>query len=145
MSLRAVIDTNIWVSAIINPTGYPARLRKAFEKGVFEIVVSEPILQEVAEVLWRPRIRSKYGITEEDIKELLTLIEERADYALLSGNINICRDKDDNFIIETAIRGNTAYIVSRDDDVKFDKAVSDFLSQYNISTTTVAKFLKLLE
>jgi putative PIN family toxin of toxin-antitoxin system len=145
VSLRAVIDTNIWVSAIINPTGYPARLRKAFEKGIFEVVVSEPILQEIAEVLWRPRIRIKYGITEEDIKELLTLIEERADYALVSGSVNICRDKDDNFIIETAITGNAAYIVSRDDDVKFDKAVSDFLSQYNISTITVAKFLKLLE
>jgi uncharacterized protein len=145
VSLRAVIDTNVWVSAIVNPTGYPARLRKAFEQGIFEVVVSEPILQEITEVLGRPKIRKKYGITEEEIKQLLILIEERADYALLSGKVNICRDGDDNAIIDTAISGNAEYIVSRDDDIKFDKAVSDFLSQYNISTITVAKFLDLLE
>jgi uncharacterized protein len=120
VSLRSVIDTNVWVSAIINPTGYPARLRKAFEQGLFEVVVSEPILQEIAEVLGRPKIRTKYGITEDDIKQLLTLIEERADYALLLGNINICRERDDNLIIETAISGTADFIVSRDDDVRFD-------------------------
>jgi hypothetical protein len=35
----------------------------------------------------------------------------------------------DNFIIETAIKGNVRYLVSRDDDVKLDKGVSNFLSQ----------------
>jgi len=34
----------------------------------------------------------------------------------------------DNFIIETAIKRNVRYLVSRDDDVKLDKGVSNFLS-----------------
>jgi len=140
-----VIDTNIWVSALLNPTGYPAKLRKAFEQGIFEVIVSEPILQEIANVLSRPRIRNKYGITEEDIRELLNLIEERADHALLAGNISVCRDKDDNLIIETAINGNADYIVSRDDDVKLDKRVAEFLSQYSISVLTVKRFIELIE
>ena len=63
---------------------------------------------------------------------------------LLSGNIEICRDKDDNLIIETAIKGKAEYLVTRDDDVKFDKKVLDFLSEYDISATSVAKFLKLI-
>ena len=140
-----MIDTNIWVSALLNPTGYPAKLRKAFEQGIFEVIVSEPILQEIANVLSRPRIRNKYGITEEDIRELLNLIEERADHALLAGNISVCRDKDDNLIIETAINGNADYIVSRDDDVKLDKRVAEFLSQYSISVLTVKRFIELIE
>jgi len=37
------------------------------------------------------------------------------------------------------------YLVSRDDDVKFDKEVSDFLSNYDISIISVAKFLNLIE
>jgi len=45
---------------------------------------------------------------------------------LLAGDINICRDRDDNVIIDTAISGNAEYIVLRDDDIKFDKTVSDF-------------------
>jgi len=145
VAIKVVIDTNIWVSALINPFGYPARIRKAFEKGIFQVVVSEPILEELADVLNRPRIREKYDVTSGDIEEILTLIEERSEHVLLSGNIEICRDKDDNFIIETAIKGKAEYLVSRDDDVKFDKEVSDFLLKYGISVTSVDKFLKLIE
>lgn len=145
MAIKAVIDTNIWVSALLNPSGYPARLRKFFEKGVFKVVVSEAILEELADVLNRPRIREKYDVTPQDIEEILTLIEERSEHVLLSGNIEICRDKDDNLVVETAIKGKAEYLVTRDDDVKFDKEVSDFLSKYGISATSVAKFLKLIE
>lgn len=143
MPVKAVIDTNIWISALINPFGYPARLRKHFENEDFTAVVSEAILEEIADVLSRPRIKDKYGITEADVKELLTLIDERAEHVLISGNINICRDKDDNLIIETAIKGSAQFIVSRDDDVKFDRKISAFLSQYDISVLSVAKFLRL--
>jgi len=145
VAVKAVIDTNIWVSALLNPSGYPARLRKSFEEGVFKVVVSEAILEELADVLKRPRIRKKYDITPEDIEEIITLIEERSEHVLLSGNIEICRDKDDNFVIETAIKGKAEYIVTRDDDIKFDKEVLEFLSEYDISATSVAKFLKIIE
>ena len=32
-------------------------IRKSFEKGLFQVVVSEPILEELADVFNRPRIR----------------------------------------------------------------------------------------
>jgi uncharacterized protein len=143
--LKTVIDTNVWVSALLNPAGYPAKLLKTFEKGNFGVVVSEPILEEIADVLCRPRIRDKYEISEEDIKELLTLIEARAESVSLSGNIDVCRDKDDNFIIETAINGNAQYIVSRDDDIKFNKEITQFLLPYGISVISVNHFLTLIE
>lgn len=145
MAIKAVIDTNIWVSALLNPSGYPAKLRKGFEQGAFEVVVSEPILEEIAEVLLRPRIRRKYVFTDDDVSELLTLIEERADHVVVSGTIDVCRDKDDNFVIETAVNGKAACIVTRDDDVKLDNRVSSFLSRHGIAVLTVGKFLKLVE
>jgi uncharacterized protein len=104
VAIRVVIDTNIWVSSLLNPYGFPATLRKYFEKGTFQAIISEPILEELAEVLTRPKIKDKYGISGNDISELLVLIEERAESVLLSGDITICRDKDDNLIIETAIK-----------------------------------------
>ncbi len=144
MAFRVVIDTNVWVSAILNPSGYPARIRKAFEEGLFEIIVSEPILKEIADVLNRPRIKDKYGITDAEIKELLILIEERSEHVLVSGHVSICRDKDDDFIIETAVKGNARYLITRDDDVKSDKKVSTFLLQSGVSVLSVTKFLKLI-
>ena len=144
MGVKVVIDTNIWVSSLLNPFGFPARLRKSFEEGAFHAVISEPILEELAEVLNRPRIKDKYGISEHTIKELLILIEEKAEHVLLSGDITICRDKDDNLVIETAVKGQAAFLVSRDDDIKFNKVVSTFLLQYSISVVSVAKFLALI-
>lgn len=105
MAVKAVIDTNVWVSSLLNPFGFPARLRKSFENGDFHAVISDHILEEIADVLNRPRIKEKYRINDTDIKELLVLIEERSQYVLLSGDITICRDIDDNLIIETAIKG----------------------------------------
>ncbi len=142
--MKAVIDTNIWISSLINPFGFPAKLRKSFEEGMFHVVISEPMLEELSDVLNRPRIKDKYGITEGDIEELLILIEERSEHVLLSGDIIICRDKDDNLVLETAIKGKAEYLVTRDDDIKFDKEISSFLLQYDVSVISIANFLALI-
>lgn len=145
MTIRTVIDTNVWVSALLNPFGFPSKLRKAFEKGAFHTIISEPLLMELADVLNRPRIKDKYGITENDIEELLSLIEERSEAVLLTGGIVICRDKDDNLVIETAIKGKAEYLITRDDDIKFDKEVSSFLSSHGITVQSVAQFLSTID
>lgn len=141
MTIRSVIDTNIWISSLINPFGFPAKIRKSFEKGAFKASISTPMLEELSEVLNRPRIKTKYKISDNDIKELLILIEERTEPVLLTGNVNICRDKDDNFVLETAIKGKVEFLVTRDDDIKSDKNVSLFLRKYGVSVVTIAKFL----
>lgn len=108
------------------------------------MVISAPMLEELADVLNRPRIRDKFKIEEEDITRLLFLLEDRAEDVRVSENVTVCRDKDDNLVIETAIRGKVEYLVTRDDDIKFDEKVSSFLSQYGISVVSIAKFLSLI-
>jgi putative PIN family toxin of toxin-antitoxin system len=144
MAIRAVIDTNIWVSAILNPFGFPSRLRNSFAEGLFQPVISEPMFLELAEVLNRPRIKDKYGLAAADIKELLVLIEERSESVLLSGDVKICRDRNDDMVIETAIKGRVEYLVTRDDDIKHGSEVSSFLRQYNVSILSVANFISLI-
>jgi uncharacterized protein len=63
---------------------------------------------------------------------------------LLAGDIQVCRDPEDNGVIETAIKGHAAYIVTRDDDIKFDKSVEAFLAQNNITPILTARFLKII-
>jgi len=48
-------------------------------------------------------------------------------------------------VIETAIGGEAAYIVTRDDDIKLDERVSGFLSTHGISVLSVARFLALID
>jgi uncharacterized protein len=145
VAVRAVIDTNIWVSSLLNPSGFPAKLRKSFEEGAFKVIISAPILEELADVLARPRIQGKYEITGDDIKGLLELLEQRAEDVLVLGDVEICRDKDDNFVIETAIKGQAEYLVTRDDDIKFDKEVLSYLSRHSITVVSLSKFLAVID
>ncbi len=142
--VKAVIDTNIWVSSLLNPFGFPARLRTSFEDGDFNIVISVSMLEELADVLNRPKIKDKFKVEEEDIAKLLFLIEDRADDVSISSNVTICRDKDDDIIIETAIKGKAEYLVTRDDDIKFDRKVSSFLSQHGVTVISLSKFLAII-
>ena len=144
MAVRAVIDTNIWVSSLINPFGFPAFLRKAFAEGAFYLVISEPLIEELGDVLARPRIRDRYGITEEEIRDILSLIEELADSVLLTGDVDICRDKDDNAVIETAIKGQAQYLITRDDDIKFDEKVASYLARHNVTVVSLSRFLSAI-
>jgi putative PIN family toxin of toxin-antitoxin system len=144
MTVKAVIDTNIWVSSLLNPFGFPAKLRKAFENRLFIPIISEIILEELMEVLRRPRIKDKYGLADEEIRDLLILIEERAESVIPSGTIHLCRDKDDDLIIETAIKGKAEYLVTRDDDLKWDIGVSSYLKNHGVTVTSVSKFLSAI-
>lgn len=145
VAVRAVIDTNVWVSSILNPTGRPAMLRKAFEEGAFHVIISEPLLEEITDVLSRPKIKSRHELAHDEIEELLTLLDEHTEYALLSGDVDICSDKDDDFVIETAIKGKAEYLVTGDGDIKLDNDVVAFLSKYGVTVISIANFLNLIE
>lgn len=144
MTIRVVIDTNIWISSVLVPTGYPAQLRGKWEEDKFKLVISDPLLEEFIDVLNRPQIKNKYGIKEEAILELFLLIDQRVDHVSVSGEVSLCRDKDDDLIIETAVKGHATHLVTRDDDVKRDMKVVSFLKERGITVLSVAEFLKLL-
>lgn len=80
-----------------------------------------------------------------DIEELLTLIEDLSEDVLLTGSVSICRDADNNCVLETAIKGKAQYIVTRDDDIKFDLAVIAFLSKHGLSVMSLSSFLNILD
>ncbi|HEV7747529.1 MAG TPA: putative toxin-antitoxin system toxin component, PIN family [Pyrinomonadaceae bacterium] len=94
-----VIDTNVWVSAFLNRKGFPARIKDAWVNGEFEIVLSSAFLQEISEVLHRPRIKDKYGLVEDEISEFIELLLRRAVLVAISGQVKLCRDERDNTVI----------------------------------------------
>ena len=115
---RAVVDTNVWVSGSLNPSGAPARILALLRQQRFTPIVSSPLLDELRDVLGRPRIGRKYGISQADIEDLIALIRRHADEVVVTGSIRLCRDPDDDVVIETALRGNADVLVTHDDDLK---------------------------
>ncbi|HEY6058642.1 MAG TPA: putative toxin-antitoxin system toxin component, PIN family [Candidatus Limnocylindrales bacterium] len=55
--MRAVLDVNVLISALLSPTGTPARLLLAWQAGEFELVVSRALLAELARALAYPKLR----------------------------------------------------------------------------------------
>ena len=116
-AVRAVVDTNVWVSALLNPSGPPAAVRHALQQQRFVLVSSEPLLAELAEVLARPRFAQVYRVTRAEVIELVALVRERGDLVSVTGSVRICRDPDDDAVVETALNGRADALVTRDDDL----------------------------
>ncbi|GBR77552.1 putative PIN domain protein [Candidatus Termititenax dinenymphae] len=52
--MRIVLDTNVLVSALLNPSGLPAAVLTLVLNGEFKLLYDNRILLEYTEVLWRP-------------------------------------------------------------------------------------------
>jgi putative PIN family toxin of toxin-antitoxin system len=145
LKIRAIIDTNVWISAFINRRGFPAKLKNHFINSKFESIISIPLIKEISEVMRRPRIQDKYKIKDSEINQFIEILTATSIKIELKNNIHICRDKKDNFVLETAINGKANYIVTRDDDIKRDTDLIKHLKKHDIIILTVSRFLKILK
>ena len=143
--LRVFIDTNIWISVFISPFGPPAAIISEWQQGRFVPIVSEALVDEIRTVLMRPRIQRRLRRSQSDINALLDEFGSKARYVTPTGTLHLCRDPNDDIMIETAILGRADYIVSRDDDLKRDLALMATLRAYGTEVLTVAQFLDLLD
>lgn len=138
------VDTNVWISGFINPFGAPGRVLDAFRQGRFVPVVSGALLGEIREVLARPRIYRRWQIRGGDVDNTLSLLEDRAIHVFPIGDLHLCRDPDDDVLLETALVGGAAYFVSRDDDLKRDQELMVLLEARGVKVLSVAQFLDFL-
>ena len=100
MPIVALLDTNVWVSAFVKPTGPPGRVVARWLRADFEVITSLPQLTEIAEVLRRPRLTRRFGYPQEEAEAFLRLIVARATVSPISGGLQACRDPDDDEILE---------------------------------------------
>lgn len=145
MPAVVLVDTNVWVSAFINPRGAPARIRQAFARGEFQVVMSVPLLAEITDVLSRPRICEKYGLNQEEIAAFLRLLAERGLKVVPTGTVHICRDADDDWVLETGLLGQARYMVSRDGDIGRDRDLVNQMGEKGITVLTIQHFLDRLD
>lgn len=113
--IRAVLDANVFVSAVLSPKGIPAQIVAAWRDERFHLVASEAILEEIDRVLHYPKIRRRHRWTEEQIQ---VFVEYLARLAILTSGERmvkvISEDPSDNRYIECAIQGEVEYLVSGD-------------------------------
>ena len=115
--MRAVVDTNIVIRALIKPNGSVGPVLQRLATDDYTLVYSEPILDELLAKLALPRIRLKYHVDDPAIDTLLALFALRGVLVHPTRRIQVCRDPKDNMIIEAALEGAAEYIVTGDEDL----------------------------
>lgn len=109
-----VLDANVIVSAVLLPRSIT---RMAFDKACAQgrIAVSESVINELDDVLRRPRL-NKYIHEEERIQFLMVLLRE-AQLIRVTRTVTDCRDPKDNKYLELACEAEADCIVSGDQDL----------------------------
>ncbi len=114
--IRAVIDTNLFVSGFLASHGYTSELQELWIKGAFELVVSEKILEEIRKTLLKPDLRKRVFFHNGEEDEIIELIKERALIVTQDRyqTDKIKKDHTDNKFLACAMEGEADYIVSGD-------------------------------
>ena len=77
--MRAVLDPNVLISAVLSPRGTPAQVLSAWRYGEFELVLSPLLLDELTRALGYPKLAKR--ITEDDAHAFISWLERAATMA----------------------------------------------------------------
>ena len=140
--IRAVLDTNILVSALITKkSSAPLQLYKAFTIKQFLLITSPSILAEVEDVINRKKVIKYHRRNLEQRKEIMKQLVKLSYVTLESvttEDVIIERDPDDDKFLDAAIEGNADFIVSG------DRHLLDLKAYEGIKILTPKEFLQLL-
>lgn len=115
--IRAVLDTNVVLSALVLDSPAVAWLRERWQQRVFLPVVNQPVVQELITVLTYP----KFGLKESEIDDLLAdylpYCEDFHGAAHSVKGAPLCRDVKDQVFINLAQAAGVEILVTGDSDL----------------------------
>lgn len=123
---RAVLDPGVLVSALITPTGRPAKLLVAARAGSFDLIVSPLLLDELERVLRREKFRRYVDL--DGVTGYLNLLRHDGQLATdpeTPPPIR-CTDPDDDYLIALAHSQNAALVSGDSDLLELSKEIPVF-------------------
>jgi uncharacterized protein len=107
--IRVVFDTNVFVSALLQPLGPPSQLFVLAIAGItIQLCATGEIYAEYEEVIRR----SKFKRTQTEIESALATVREKELWVRPSNKVFVCADPDDNIFLECAEAAQADYIVT---------------------------------
>ena len=111
---RVVIDTNVFISALLNPKGTP---RKVIDLAINQYIIlqSKTTYEELNTRLSKKKF-DKY-LSQEDRLSFLSSLRKKSLFIKISEQVTICSDADDNKFLELAVSGIAEYLITGDSDL----------------------------
>ena len=107
--IRLVLDTNILISALLQPLGLPAKvLLLAVGGSEARLCVSGEVYAEYDEVIRRPRLNR----TPQEIEETLRAIRDKSLWLRPTEKVRACSDPDDDIFLECALAARAQFLVT---------------------------------
>ena len=138
--LKIVLDSNVFVSALINPRGKPAQILNYVFESKVRLFTSPSIIEELERVLSYPKLVKRHGLEKEELKKfvsdllsILSLVEGKKAIEV------IVEDPADNNYLSCALDAKADFIVSG------DIHLLNLREYEGIQIITPAQFLEMLE
>ena len=109
--IRAVLDTNILVSALCFPGGSPDLVFRAAVHKKYEMITCQFILNEFSRVL-----KNKFGFSGEEAARAVNVVKSAAHQTVQPLNVPeiITAKPQDNYILACALEAGADYLVTGD-------------------------------
>ncbi len=113
MTIKIVVDTSVFVSAIIGKTGPSRELIRRCLKNEYQPLMGNALFCEYESLIARSNIIEKCSLTSSEIRTLLASFMSVSQwvsiYYLWRPNL---KDEADNHLIELVLAGNAQYLVT---------------------------------
>jgi len=138
--IKAVIDTNVFISSLISSDGICAKIITYLFLNRFIMLISREILKEFREVSLYPKIKKLHQLREEKIDEYLDSILAFSSLVSISSIPEVIKeDPKDDIILACAESGDADYIVSG------DKHLLNLKEYKRIPVIKASEFIEILE
>lgn len=137
--LRAVLDTNVFISGIKSQTTPPGQILDSWRRRQFVLVTSPQLLAEIQEVLLRPRILQLLHKTPAEVTSFIQTLNQKTYTTEGSLEVTVLKgDPDDNMVLACAQEGMTTHLVTG------NKKHFPFTDYKGIKIVSPKEFLSLL-
>ena len=111
--MKAVFDTNVLIAAFLTE-GICAKLLIRARRRDFDMILCDGILQEFKRVL-----KKKFAASPHEMSEAVIILSAAAQdiFRRTDSMASVCRDPDDNVILDCAREAVADYIVTGDEDL----------------------------
>lgn len=130
--IKAVLDTNIYISALLLPDSNPGKIVRLALNGHIEIIISPQMLDELKNTLKR-----KFQYAENEAEDVIKELRRIATVISPVHSINnICAKESDHRVLECAVSSGVNFLVSGD-----KKHLLNLKKYENIEILPPAEFL----
>lgn len=142
--IQAAVDPALLVRGLLSPAGGNDFIIQALRERRFILFTSEALLGNVARLLGYPGLQRKYNLTEGARRDLVAQLRARASVVAPTAKLDLFPNPHDNHLLEVAFYSHAEYVVSENDALHDDAALTWFLIERSTRAIRLAEFARIL-